>query len=199
VTVGSALQTGLRLLVDRPADVLPVYLLGIGLTATVRVPLVVAVGAALAILVSDGRLEALVTELEAFLETTDLDPAALETAPSSIPAGLETAVGDVFSPAVIGLLGGGIIIALVVGVVAGGLSNAVALHGIYGALRGDDGVRAALGGLGDDWLSFVGLSILQTLLTLLGLLPIVIGLGCLGFRRPRALPPPRSGCCSASG
>ena len=181
MTVGSALQTGLRLLVDRPADVLPVYLLGIGLTATVRVPLVVAVGAALAILVSDGRLEALVTELEAFLETTDLDPAALETAPSSIPAGLETAVGDVFSPAVIGLLGGGIIIALVVGVVAGGLSNAVALHGIYGALRGDDGVRAALGGLGDDWLSFVGLSILQTLLTLLGLLPIVIGLGLFGL------------------
>lgn len=177
MTVGSALQTGLRLLVDRPADVLPVYLLGIGLTATVRVPLVVAVGTALAILVSDGRLETLVTEAEAFLETTDLDPAALETAPSSIPPGLEAAVGNVFSPAVIGLLGGGVGLALVVGVVAGGLSNAVALHGIYGALRGDDGLWAALSGLGDDWLSFVGLSILQTLLTLLGLVPLVFGLG----------------------
>ncbi|ERH07237.1 MAG: putative membrane protein [Halonotius sp. J07HN4] len=177
MTVGSALQTGLRLLVDRPSDVLPVYLLGIGLTAIVRVPLVVAVGAALAILVSDGRLEALVTELEPFLETTDFDPAALETAPSSIPPDLEAAVVDVFSPDVVGLLGGGVGLALVVGVVAGGLSNAVALHGIYGALRGDDGVRAALSGLGDDWLSFVGLSILQTLLTLLGLVPIVLGLG----------------------
>jgi len=181
VTVGSALQTGLRLLVDRPADVLPVYLLGIGLTATVRVPLVVAIGSALALLVSDGRLETLVTELEAFLETTDLDPAALETSPPSIPAGLEAAVGDVFSPAVIALLVGGVMIALAVGVIAGGLSNAVALNGIYGALIGDDGVRAALDGLADDWLSFVGLSILQTLLTLLGLIPIVIGLGLFGL------------------
>jgi len=181
VTVGSALQTGLRLLVDRPADVLPVYLLGIGLTATVRVPLVVSIGAAIALLVSDGRLETLVTELEAFLETTDLDPAAIESTPPSIPAGLETAVADVFSPAVVGLVGGGVMLALVVGVVAGGLSNAVALHGIYGALDGDDGVRAALAGLLADWPSFVGLSILQTLLTLLGLTPIVIGLGLFGL------------------
>ena len=181
MTVGSALQTGLRLLVDRPADVLPVYLLGIGLTATVRVPLVVSIGAAIALLVSDGRLETLVTELEAFLETTDLDPAAIESTPPSIPAGLETAVGDVFSPAVVGLVGGGVMLALVVGVVAGGLSNAVALHGIYGALDGDDGVRAALAGLVADWSSFVGLSILQTLLTLLGLTPIVIGVGLFGL------------------
>ena len=187
MTVGSALQTGLRLLVDRPADVLPVYLLGIGLTATVRVPLVVAIGSALALLVSDGRLETLVTELESFLQTTDLDPAALETTPPSIPAGLEAAVGDVFSPGVIGLLGGGVLIALVVGVVAGGLSNAVALHGIYGALLGDDGVRAALGGLADDWPSFVGLSVLQTLLTLLGLTPIVIGLGLFALSPPAGL------------
>ena len=181
MTVGSALQTGLRLLVDRPADVLPVYLLGIGLTATVRVPLVVSIGAAIALLVSDGRLETLVTELEAFLETTDLDPAAIESTPPSIPAGLETAVADVFSPAVVGLVGGGVMLALVVGVVAGGLSNAVALHGIYGALDGDDGVRAALAGLVADWSSFVGLSILQTLLTLLGLTPIVIGVGLFGL------------------
>jgi hypothetical protein len=157
VTVGSALQTGLRLLVDRPADVLPVYLVGIGLTATVRVPLVVAIGAALALLVSDGRLETLVTELEAFLQSTDLDPAALETTPPPIPPELEAAVGNVFSPGIVALLGGGVIVALLVGVVAGGLSNAAVLHGIYGALVGDDGVRAALGGLADDWPSFVGL------------------------------------------
>ncbi|MFQ3475665.1 stage II sporulation protein M [Halonotius sp. F2-221B] len=177
MTVGSALQTGLRLLVDRPADVLPVYLVGIGLTATVRVPLVVAIGAALALLVSDGRLETLVTELEAFLQSTDLDPAALETTPPPIPSELEAAVGNVFSPGIVALLGGGVIVALLVGVVAGGLSNAAVLHGIYGALVGDDGVRAALGGLADDWPSFIGLSILQTMLTILGFVPIVIGVG----------------------
>ena len=193
MSIGSALQTGLRLLVDRPADVLPVYLLGIGLTATVRVPLIVAIGAAIALLVSDGRLETLVTELESFLETTDLDPTAIESTPESIPPGLETAVVDVFSPAVIGLLGGGVIIALVVGVVASGLSNAVALHGVYGALVGDDGIRAALDGLADDWLSFVGLSILQTLLTLLGLVPVVIGLGLF------ALSPAAGGVATAVG
>lgn len=177
MTVGSALQTGLRLLVDRPADVLPVYLLGIGLTATVRVPLVVAIGAVLALLVSDGRLETLVTELDGFLQTTDLNAETLESSPPPIPSGVEAAVGDVFSPGVIALLVGGAVVALVVGIVAGGLSNAVALHGIYGALNGDDGVRAALDGLAADWSSFVGLSILQTLLTVLGLVPVVIGGG----------------------
>ena len=99
MTVGSALQTGLRLLVDRPADVLPVYLLGIGLTATVRVPLVVAIGAAGALVVSDGRLETLVTELDSFLETTELNPEAM-AGPPALPPGVEAAAADVFSPGV---------------------------------------------------------------------------------------------------
>lgn len=174
MTVGSALQTGLRLLVDRPADVLPVYLLGIGLTATVRVPLVVAIGGTLALIVSDGRLETLVTELDSYLETTDFGADAMAP-PPDVPPDLVAAAGDVFSPAVVALLFVGVAGALLVGVVAGGLSNAVALHGIYGALDGEDGIRAALDGLAADWSSFVGLSILQTLLTLLGLVPIGIG------------------------
>jgi len=181
VTVGSALQTGLRLLVDRPAEVLPVYLLGIGLTATVRVPVVVSIGAVLALLVNDGRLEALVTELETYLQTTDLDPEAMAATPPDIPAGLESAVIDVFSPAIIALLVVGVGSALLVGVVAAGLSNAVALHGIYGALTGDDGIRTALAGLAADWSSFVGLSILQTLVTVLGLVPIGIGVSLLSL------------------
>ena len=181
MTVGSALQTGLRLLVDRPADVLPVYLLGIGLTATVRVPLVVSIGAVLVLLVNDGRLEALVTELESYVQTTDIDPAAMGATPTDIPAGLESAVVDVFSPAIIALLFVGVGSALLVGVVATGLSNAVALHGIYGALNGDDGIHTALAGLVADWSSFVGLSILQTLVTVLGLVPIVIGVSLLSL------------------
>jgi len=181
VTVGSALQTGLRLLVDRPADVLPVYLLGIGLTATVRVPLAVSIGAVLALLVNDGRLEALVTELETYLQTTDLDPATMAATPPDIPAGLESAVVDVFSPAIIALLVVGVGAALLVGVVAAGLSNAVALHGIYGALNGDDGIQTALDGLAADWSSFVGLSVLQTLVAVLGLVPIGIGVSLLSL------------------
>ena len=181
MTVGSALQTGLRLLVDRPADVLPVYLLGIGLTATVRVPLVVSIGAVLVLLVNDGRLEALVTELESYVQTTDIDPAAMGATPTDIPAGLESAVVDVFSPAIIALLVVGVGSALLVGVVATGLSNAVALHGIYGALNGNDGVRTGLSGLVADWSSFVGLSILRTLITALGLIPIVIGVSLVSI------------------
>ena len=180
MTVGSALQTGLRLLVDRPADVLPVYLLGIGLTATVRVPLVVAIGAAGALVVSDGRLETLVTELDSFLETTELNPEAM-AGPPALPPGVEAAAADVFSPGVIALVGLGVVGALGVGVIAGGLSMAVSLHGVYGALNGDDGVRAAIDGLAADWSSFVGLSILQTLGTVLGLVPIGIGLSLFGL------------------
>ena len=175
MTVGSALQTGLRLLVDRPADVLPVYLLGIGLTATVRVPLVAAITAALALLVTDGRLEALVTELDRYLQTVDLDPNAMAATPPDIPAGLESAVVDVFSPGIIVLLLTGVVVTVGVWIVATGLSNAVALHGVYGALGDDDGIRAALDGVAADWSSFVGLSILKTLFIVLGLVPVVIG------------------------
>ncbi|TQQ83767.1 stage II sporulation protein M [Halonotius terrestris] len=176
MTVGSALRAGIRLLVDRPASVLPVYLLGAGLTATVRVPVLVAIATVVGLLASDGRLETLVTELEGYLRETDFEGNAAAS-PPEIPPGLESAVTDAFSLPVVGVLAVGVTLSILIGVVANALANAAALHGVYGALTDDDALSAALAGLGRDWGPFVGLSVLKTALVVLGAIPALIGVG----------------------
>jgi Uncharacterized membrane protein len=181
VSVGSALHSGVRLLADRPGDVLPVYLLGIGLTATVRVPLIIAVGGSLALLTSDGRLETLVTEFSQFAREGDFGGESMAGSPPDIPPGLETALGDAITLPVVGLLVGGVVAALVISIVANGLSSAATLHGMHAALRGDDPVRAAITGVGRDWSSFVGLSVLTAGLVVLGALPALLGASLFGI------------------
>ncbi len=174
VSVGSSLRAGVRLLVDRPASVLPVYLLVLGLTATARVPILLALGAVLALVAADGRLETLVAEADAFATTGDgagFDP---ETAPE-LPAGLEAALMDVFTLPVVGLVVIGGLLSVGVGIVANGLSNAAAINGVYGALSDRDGVTDAVGGIGRDWKAFVGISVLQVFVLVLGAVPLVLG------------------------
>ncbi|MFB6233019.1 MAG: stage II sporulation protein M, partial [Haloarculaceae archaeon] len=175
MSVGSALQSGLRLLVDRPARILPVFLLGIGLTATVRVPLVVGIGGSLALLASDGRLETLVSEFDQFARNAGLGSESMAGSTPDIPPGLETAVADAFSLPVVALLVGGGVVALTVGVVSSGLASAATLHGVHAALRGDDAVEAAVRGVGRDWTSFVGLSLLTVGLVAVGVIPVALG------------------------
>jgi uncharacterized membrane protein SpoIIM required for sporulation len=178
VSLGSALHAGVRLLADRPASVLPVYLLGAGLTATVRVPILLAIATTVALLASDGRLETLVTELDSYLQNTDFQSDAMAT-PPELPPGLESAFADLFSLPVVAVLVVGVGASLLIGVVATGLANAAALHGVYGALIDDNAVDAALAGLGRDWGAFVGLSIVETALVVLGFVPAAIGLSLL--------------------
>ena len=178
MSLGSALHAGVRLLADRPASVLPVYLLGAGLTATVRVPILLAIATTVALLASDGRLETLVTELDSYLQNTDFQSDAMAT-PPELPPGLESAFADLFSLPVVAVLVVGVGASLLIGVAATGLANAAALHGVYGALIDDDAVDAALAGLGRDWGAFVGLSIVETALVVLGFVPAAIGLSLL--------------------
>lgn len=193
MSVGSALQSGVRLLADRPGDVLPVYLLGIGLTAIVRVPLIVAIGGSFAVLASDGRLETLVNELDQFARNTDLGEGSMAGTPPDIPPGLETALADAISLPVVGLLVGGAVAALVIGVVVNGLSSAATLHGMHAALRGGDAVKAAVTGVGRDWSSFVGLSVVTAALVVVGAIPAVVGLGLF------AISPAAGGLATAVG
>ncbi len=174
VSVGSSLRAGVRLLVDRPASVLPVYLLVLGLTATARVPILLALGAALGLVAADGRLETLVAEADAFVTDgagAGFDP---ETAPE-LPAGLEAALMDVFTLPVIGLVVIGGVLSVGVGIIANGLGNAAAINGVYGALSDRDGVADAVGGIGRDWKAFVGISILQVFVLVLAAVPLVLG------------------------
>ena len=174
MNVGTALRSGVRVLLDRPASVLPVYLLVAGITATTRVPVVLGLATVVGILAVDGRLDALFTELQR-LDPEALDESSPETAANSIPPGLEEVVLDVFSPEILVVGIGAILVSVVVSVVANGIGNAAAINGIYGCLYGGDGVEDAVVGLGRDWKAFVGITLVKIGVLLVGSIPIALG------------------------
>jgi len=177
VSVGSSLQAGVRLLVSRPASVLPVYLLVLGLTAAARVPILLAVAIIIALLVADGRLQILIEETQEAIDGIDPD---VEPTPENIvdtfPEGLEAAIIDVFTPTVVLLIVLGIGLSILVALVANALGNAAALNGVYGALRDDNAALAAVSGIGRDWKPFVGLAVIQAAIVILLSLPVATGI-----------------------
>ena len=177
MSVGSSLQAGVRLLVDRPSSVLPVYLLVLGLTAAARTPFLLAIVVVLALLAADGRLETLVAETESAIEgiNPDVEPTP-ENIVETFPEGLENAILDVLTPTVVALVLAGFGLSILVALVATALGNAAALDGLRGALEDDDAVRAAVVGIARDWRPFVGLALLRAAIVVLAVLPVLAGL-----------------------
>ena len=172
MTVGTSLQSAIRVLADRPASVVPVYLLVIGLNAATRVPLLAGIGAVIGILVADGRLQALLDAVES-VDVESLDQQ--EPAPGAIPPELESAAADLVSPEVIVLIAAAGLLSLVVGVVANGVGSAAAINGIYGCLYRGDGVTDAVVGVGRNWKPFVGIGLMQLGVVLVGAVPVALG------------------------
>ena len=174
MNVGTALRSGVRVFLDRPASVLPVYLLVAGITATTRVPVLVGLAAVVGILAADGRLDALFTELQG-LSPEALDESSPETAVDSLPPGLEDALLNVFTPEILLLIGGAVLASLLVSVLASAIGNAAAINGIYGCLYGGDGVEDAVVGVGRDWKAFVGIALARLGVLLVASVPVVLG------------------------
>lgn len=177
MTASSALSSGLRVLVDRPASVLPIYLLVVGLTATARAPIILAIGLIVVLAAADGRLEAVATEIEAALAEFDGEAAA--EPPDELPAGLETALVDLFTPTVLALLAAGVLLAVVAALLATAVGNAAAINGIYGALYAERPVHDAVVGIASDWQPFLGVALLKIATVVIAAIPVVIGAGLL--------------------
>jgi len=177
VNVGTSIRSGVRVLTERPASVLPVYLLVVGISAVTRVPVLVGLAAIIGLLAADGRLDTLFTELQAAdLEQLSETPQS-ELGPEALSPALEAAVLDLFSPEIVALFVGAVGTAIVVSILANGFGNAAAINGIYGCLYGTDGVRDAVDGVGRDWKPFVGIALAQVGILLLGAVPLAIGAG----------------------
>ncbi|WP_343067758.1 stage II sporulation protein M [Halobellus ruber] len=172
----TALRTGARLLRDRPASVLPVYLLASGLYGIARTPLVVAGVAAVWLLAAGGRLEPFLDRLR-----TVGDGSVAPGTDGSLPPELGNAVAGILTPGVLLLVAAGVLSAAVLAVLAAAVGNAAAVGGLFGLLRGDDGVRAAVAGVRRHWRAFVGVrllllaAVLAVLTPLFGLVAAVIG------------------------
>ena len=178
MNIGTAIRSAGSVLLKRPASVLPVYLLVLGITAITRVPVLVGIAVALGLLIADGRLQALFEAIEAVdFEALEEPGAEGELDTVGIPGELETAVLDILSIEIVAIVGLAAVGAVVVGIVSNGLSNAAAINGIYGCLYDGDGVADAVVGVGRDWKAFVGITLVQVAVVLVGVVPIVIGVG----------------------
>lgn len=162
----------------RPGDLLPVYALGVAITAIVRVVPFAGIAVAYLFLAATGRLDTIRTTL-ADLESPPTDPNADTEAVESWANGLEP-VFDQLVTLPLGLLAAVTIGASVV--LFALLSAAVAagqLSACYSRLRDDRGLLAAFDGARRYWLRFLGLFVLEFLCWTVVLVTVGIGAALL--------------------
>ncbi|WP_277554703.1 stage II sporulation protein M [Halobaculum limi] len=173
-SVAAAVTAAGRLLRDRPASVLPAYLLSVGLTAAARVPLVVGLGIALASLSNAGRLEPLVRAVVELQEAASQGDGASGLAGPGVddplPPGVTDALEGLVTPTAVAAVGGGIVGALLFGVLIRGVVSAVVYGTVWTALdssRGDDAeIHDALtGGVANAgrWRTYLGIVLVRIL------------------------------------
>ena len=182
----TALRTGARLLWERSASVLPVYLLASGLYGAARAPLVVAGVAAVWLLAADGRLDPFLERLRA-TEGGSVSPESGGGVGEALSQSeLGSAVAGLLTPSVLLLIAGGALAAAVLAVLASAVGNAAAVSGLFGLLRGNDGVHTAVTGVRRHWRSFLGVRLLllaavgAVLVPVVGVVATVIGVVSTG-------------------
>ncbi len=177
-SVSDAASAARRVLYDLPTAVLPAYLLALGTASVARAPLLLAVGAAVALLAATGRIE---PALEAAAPLLEERGGAADTAPGGpvpgVPPELETAIDGLAVPEVGALLLAGGVVSVVVLVLARGVASAVTQTTVWATLAvgdepgGSSGERdpahraltAGVRGAG-RWQTFAGLFLLKSLL-----------------------------------
>ena len=173
MTPTDALRSGFRLLGSRTRDTLALYLVAAGAVFAARVPLLVALGVAVAVLASQGRIAPVVEQLDEL--DSQLGEGGLGESPApgttpDLPSGLDQAIAGLVTPTTSVLFVVGVLATLLAVVVAQAVSSAVTLTGIVGALDDDDPVAAGLSGLSRTG-SYLGVWFVR-----LALLAVVTGL-----------------------
>ncbi|MFB6137918.1 MAG: stage II sporulation protein M [Halobacteriaceae archaeon] len=192
-----AARVGVRLPLVR-GGVVPVYLLGFAALLAARAPVMLGTGAALVVLVREGRLQPLLAELSQ-LGAGDLAPG------EPLPPGLAAAIEGLLTPAAVGLFVSGVTAAAIAWVVGTAVASAAGVHALAAGLgldrpgagpspdgsggdtvggREDDTVVAAVRGVSADTKTFVGLALARgaaglgvpiVAFALLGVLPDLLG------------------------
>jgi len=174
VNPSTALRTGARLLWERSASVLPVYLLASGLYGAARAPVVVAGVVAVWLLAAGGRLDPFFDRLRA-AERGAID-SGVGPGSGTLPPELSDAIEGILTPGVLLVVAGGVLASAALAVLASAVGNAAAVGGLFGLLRGDDGVRTAVGAVRRHWRSFVGVRLLL-IVALAAVVSPLVGLG----------------------
>ncbi|WP_256288549.1 stage II sporulation protein M [Halobellus inordinatus] len=176
----SALRTGGRMLWERSASVIPVYLLVSGLYGVARVPLLLAALLALWLAASSGRLQPFVDALRDAASDSappasgdgsgSVDLGAVD--PDQLGPGLDDAVANLLTPDIVGLVLLGVFLSVLLSVVVSAVGGAAAISTVFGLLKDEDGVLAAVEGAGTYWRSFLGVRVLFLAALAIVLVPI---------------------------
>ena len=159
--VTEALDGALSTLVERPAAILPAYLIGQSAGTVARTVPLVGLFVAYLLALSRGRIDALVDALEG------IDPALLQGGEGSIDPGavttpeLDAAIGGLFTPDVVAVLVLSIAVGLIAFVLLEAVIHAGRIHTVYAALQGRRPLEAGIAGAIRDARPFVGLRILE--------------------------------------
>jgi uncharacterized membrane protein SpoIIM required for sporulation len=133
VNVSDALRTAVGAVLYAPSAVLPFYLVAAAVATVGRVPVLVALAAAVVHLADAGRIDPLVSALRE-IEPGSVDPGG-PAAPPTLPPALESAVAGLVTPTTVGLLLAGVAAAVVVTVLARSVAAAGTLHAVYAAFH----------------------------------------------------------------
>lgn len=179
-----AIESAVRLLVRRPSDVLPFYFIAAGAATVAQVPLLIAGAIAYLDLAARNRIEALLTELEAFEGEVGADP---ETGEPDLPPGLEEAILGLFTPTVVAAILFGVLGAVFAFVLARAIAGAGIVNAIYAVLCDEPPLTEGVRGFGRDWLAFLGVWVLR--IFVLGIAGVVgfVGLGLVATGQPAAI------------
>ncbi|WP_226480105.1 stage II sporulation protein M [Natrinema amylolyticum] len=146
----------------RPGDLLPMYVLGVAITAIVRVVPFAAIGVAYLYLATTGRLDAIRTQL-ADLDPPPTDPTADPEEFDAWASGLEPVFDQVLTPPLLALAAVTVVVSVALFVLLSAAVSAGQLATCYGRLRNDRGLVAGLAGARRYWLRFLGLFALEFL------------------------------------
>lgn len=179
--LGDALGGAYRTLLARPANLLPLYFLGIAVPAAARVLPFAVIGVILGVLWTTGRLEALDAAL------ADAAPISIDDPQGSTELNQATIeeIGTILSPVEIAIpVGISIVLMIVLILVLNAIISAGQTHAAFATVEDRAGVSAAVTGIGRDGGRFVGVLLIEivTHLVVLGGIGAVIVL--LGIVSP---------------
>ncbi|WP_222917964.1 stage II sporulation protein M [Natrinema sp. SYSU A 869] len=146
----------------RPGDLLPMYVLGVAITAIVRVVPFTAIGVAYLYLATTGRLDTIRTQL-AELDPPPTDPTTDPEEFDAWASGLEPILDQILTPPLLALAAVTVVGSIVLFVLLSAAVSAGQLAACYGRLRNDRGLVAGLVGARRYWLRFFGLFVLEFL------------------------------------
>jgi hypothetical protein len=184
VNATDALRAALGTLTREPAAVFPFYLFAAAVGTVARVPLVVGIVVAVALLARAGRLERAAERLSGVdLDALVPDPNAGSgmTTPPPTPdlealEALRDALSVLVTPTVVAVVSLAVVLSVIVGLVARSVAAAGTLHTTYAHLVGSPPTATGVRGIGAHWRSFLGLRIVRLVASL-----SVVGVGAGAF------------------